>query len=50
MEFCGEALDHLVAMTPLTWHAAPEKVLALRERGSLQVTADFLLLAGKFHI
>lgn len=46
MEFRGEALDHLMAMTPLVWHADPEKLRAVKVQGRLQVTAEFLLLAG----
>lgn len=47
MEFSGEAMGQLITMTPMTWHASPEKLRALRERESLSVTAEFLLLAGK---
>ena len=47
MDFSGDALRSLVAMTPLSWHADPERVRALLQRDALRVTADFVLLAGR---
>lgn len=47
MDFAGQALRDLLAMTPLAWNAPPERMQALLDHGTLRITADFLLLSGR---